>query len=119
MTPDDQENRLPDIDLRTAHVGFVYADLGGGCFGRRYYWSMPGGETLIWDDELRAEHPELDDREWQRLFADAFDRGETAFVERLVSARPELVESETGRQIVALGRVLGPRPPRDEAPEEA
>ena len=67
------------LDPQTANVGFDYRDLtGGGCVGRVYYWYDPSGELPSVDDwDLRPQHPEIDDRTWQQLFYDAFDRGET------------------------------------------
>lgn len=112
---DDSEQTARTIDPRTAHVGFVYGDLSGGaemCFGRLYFWRDANSNAAVWDWDLREQHPGVSDDEWQKLFCEAFDRGETAFVAKRIKENPKLLESEEGRLGLALGRLFGPRPPR-------
>jgi hypothetical protein len=98
------------LDPRTADVHYEWEDFGQGTVGRVYYWFDPEGRAkAVDDDEFRARHPEYDDRTWQRLFYEAFDRGQTAF-ETSVKARC----SDPGMdRVLSLGRLFGPRPPRE------
>ena len=102
----------------TAHVFFRYDTFGDyphGEYniGRVYYWFDPQGDTQAVDDhEFRERHPEISDTEWKRLFYEAFDRGETAFVNNALAEDPTLLDSEEGRLVWGLGRMFGPRPPR-------
>jgi hypothetical protein len=105
------------IDPRTGQLIYTYEHFGGGgmeCIGRRYYWTPSGRASEPWvlDEDLRALYPEIDDEEWALLHYEAFDRGESAFQEELMRTAPELFASAEGRQIAALGRIFGPRPPR-------
>jgi hypothetical protein len=103
-----------ELDPRYANVGFRYDEIvpGYGCVGRVYYWYDPNLKLPAIDEhELRSQHPEIGDREWDRLFYEAFDRGEKEFVERALVADSELDSSPTGRQVLALGRLFGPRRP--------
>jgi hypothetical protein len=107
------------LDPHTANVGFVYGDLGGGCFGRVYYWYDPYGDLVAVDDhDLRPQHPEIADDDWARLFYEAFDRGETEFVADLGATLPDAIgDLEAAGQASAIGRMFGPRPPRSSVDE--
>src|SRR5262245_7361616 len=97
---------MSPLDPRTANVGFQYVEVfpGSGCIGRSYYWYDPAGRLPAIDaHEFREMHPEIDDDGWQRLFYEAFDRGETGFEERCVAE---------GHSPLAIGRLFGPRPPQ-------
>jgi hypothetical protein len=101
------------LDPRKAWVGFSYEEVipGYGCVGRTYYWYDPARRLPSVDDhEFRAEHPEIDDREWQRLFYEAFDRGETEFEQHFIA--------EHGEPPIPVGRWFGPRLPRRPSPPE-
>src|SRR5262249_25721940 len=73
------------LNPHTAYVGFTYEAFGkypdgDYSIGRTYYWYDPEGVKPAVDDyDFRQQHPEIDDREWQRLFYEAFDRGEREF----------------------------------------
>jgi hypothetical protein len=44
--------------------------------GRGYFWYDPTPrEPAINDDDFRRQHPEYDDREWNRLLREALKRG--------------------------------------------
>jgi hypothetical protein len=101
----------------TAYVHYTFEEdvPGSGCIGRAYYWFDPKGEfEAVGDYEFRQLHPEISDRDWQQLFYEAFERGETAFLSALVEDNPDFYKSETGRLALAVGRLFGPRPPRDQ-----
>jgi hypothetical protein len=107
-----------NIDLVRAHVSFSYEPLGGqenDCIGRVYYWHNPSGEReWIRDWDLRKHHPWIDDELWDELFYDAFDRGEAAFEAELFQTVPPAAATSTEfAQANALGRLFGPRPPRN------
>ena len=106
------------LDPRTASVTFAYANRGSAehpCYGRSYYWYDPDGEEPSIDDWVfRDEHPEIDDDEWLRLFAAAFDRGERSLLLEMKQERPEMFESDDGLRSAMLGYIFGPaRPSRE------
>ena len=104
-----------ELDPRTASVMFSYEPIGDypdgeWCTRRVYYWYDPEGRAAsVEADEFRRRHPDVDDREWDRLFYEAFDRGETEFERQLFECCPCAAE------MPSLGRLFGPRPPRDNA----
>lgn len=57
------------------------------CFGRLYFWRDANSNAAVWDWDLREQHPGVSDDEWQKLFCEAFDRGETAFVAKRIDSR--------------------------------
>lgn len=110
------------LDPRTANVGFQFENLAGDpdyvCVGRVYYWHDPEGNLPpVADCDFRAQFPEIDDRDWEQLFYEAFDRAETVFLAESLK-RKGLTEDEARQdksrwQILMLGRTFGPRPPRE------
>jgi hypothetical protein len=114
---------MSHIDLTTAHVEFSYEPIGDypdGDYniGRRYYWFNPGDpESFAWDHDLRDEHPDVGDHEWQRLFYEAFVRGQKAYRDELLREQPDLADTEIGRGILMVGELFGPRPPRRRSQE--
>jgi len=103
-----------DLDPRSANVNFHYGEIvpGDGVYGRVYYWYDPDGRVPAIDEyEFRSQHPEISDREWERLFYDAFQRGEGEFEEMMFGPQPELDDSAKIQSASTLGRLFGPRPP--------
>ncbi len=112
------------LDPSTAYVTFTYEDLTGGeeewgpCVGRVYYWYAPGsGEPAVTDHALRSQHPEITDDQWDRLSYEAFDRGETAFEENYPATLCHS-PSDVQRDVLSIGRLFGPRPPRTPSDSE-
>ncbi len=103
------------LDLRSANVSFTYEPFGdypdGEYYvGRDYYWYDPTGRLPSMNESVfRSQHPEIDDREWEELFYQAFDRGETAHVAKMTRQNPELYSTPQGRELLAMGRLYGPR----------
>jgi hypothetical protein len=109
--------REGELNPRTASVGFFYGadgDYPDGEYnvGRIYYWYDPEGRLPTVDaSDFRAQHPEIDDTTWARLFYEAFDRGEIAFERRLLSGSPAMFENAAGQSAFGIGRLFGPKPP--------
>jgi hypothetical protein len=111
-----KEAEPPKLDPRTSNVSFSYEPIGNypdGDYniGRVYYWYDPNGSLPATDDEeLRSQYPDLSEREWQQLFYEAFDRGQSEFEAKL--AAKGIFDP--------VGRIFGPRPPAmDESLDEA
>ena len=100
-----------ELDPRTANATFCWDDLGDGCVGRVYYWYDPTGHPPAIDDwDFHPMHPEISDREWERLFYEAFELGENRFS---AAYRSSDAPSDTLALVSRLGRLFGPRPPRE------
>jgi hypothetical protein len=98
------------LDPRTAYVGFRWGEIvpGDPCIGRIYYWYDPKRRLPAVDDwDFRRQHPEIADREWQQLFYEAFDRGETEFEHEFAAG----TNTPLAKAALSLGRMFGPRPP--------
>ena len=64
------------------------------------------------DHDLREQHSEIPNDEWQRLFFDAFERGEKELIDSMLADNLQWhLESELLQSTLALGRMFGPRPP--------
>jgi hypothetical protein len=72
------------LDPRTAYVGIhPEYDLSGCLESVMEYWYDPVGRLpSIGDRAFAHQHPEITDEEWDRLFIEAFHRGEAAFRRR-------------------------------------
>jgi hypothetical protein len=83
---------------------------------RVYYWTDPKQQIheRVEDADLRMQHPEIDDAEWRRLFAEAFDRGEREYLKELQGQHPAWFTSEAGRQAAFVGYTWGPCDPSPE-----
>jgi hypothetical protein len=70
---------VPDgPDPRTACVSCWVISLNGGQLVQRScFWFDPEDDLpAIEDEELRAQHPQIGDMEWQQFFYAAFERGQ-------------------------------------------
>jgi hypothetical protein len=112
---DKVEEGEQGLDPRTAYVTFYWGEIvpGTECVGRIYYWyDREGRVPAINDWDFRPQHPEISDREWKRLFYEAFDRGETEFETGMVASGVLAgLSAEARDSALSLGRIFGPRPP--------
>ena len=105
------------LDPYTAYVGFEFVPAGDYpdgdyCVGRNYYWYDPERKVPKIDDyDFRRQHLEIDDREWQRLVYEAFDRGERDFERGFGQLLGGHATTGEGQAALSLGRVFGPLPP--------
>jgi hypothetical protein len=107
------ENQRLNPHTANVHYGYDCLVGDGSCVGRVYFWYDPAGLLpAIEDSDFRPQHPEITDSEWDRLFYEAFDRGQTEFEMEVFATLPE---SELVRSVIDLGRRFGPRKPRSES----